>query len=579
MRVVLAQINSTVGALRANADKILAVAREEAGQDATLIAFPELALSGYPPEDLVLKPHFLQDTEAELARLARDLPPQATVVVGAPRRVDSRTFNAAVVFRNGRELAVYHKMLLPNYGVFDEKRLFTPGHEPMVIEVDGLRIGLHICEDSWFIEEPPCQRLAKAGVDAVLNISASPYHRGKLALRERILSRSAHYLNAPLLYCNLVGGQDELVFDGACLALDGQGVLARARQFEEDRLHVELRPTEKRISNDWKGASPRVPTLGTPAPCLRGEIRPALPELAEVYAALVLGLRDYTNKNGFKAVVLGLSGGIDSALVATLAVDALGADRVHAVTLPSMFSSPETLDDAHRVANQLGIPILEIPIKNLHAQYLAELAPLWPGRAPDTTEENLQARIRGNIVMALSNKFGWLVLTTGNKSEMATGYCTLYGDMAGGFAVIKDVPKTLVFELARWRNQQPPPPCAATAGNPSGTADAHVGRALIPVSTLERPPSAELRANQRDQDSLPPYEVLDAILERYVERDEAADVIISAGFDAATVHRVIRLVDLNEYKRRQGAPGIKITPKSFGRDRRLPITNRYGERI
>ena len=463
MHVALAQINSTVGALRANTDHIIVVARAAAADGAELIAFPELALSGYPPEDLVLKPHFLQDVEVELARLARELPRQATVVVGAPRHLDGKTYNTAVVYRGGQEVATYRKMLLPNYGVFDEKRVFAAGDQPAIIEVGGLRFGLHICEDSWFVEEAPCQFMAKAGVDAVLNISASPYHQGKLALRERILTRSAKQIKAPLLYCNLVGGQDELVFDGGSLVAGPDGLLARARQFEEDRLSIEL-------TAEAQSSAPRPLRL-----C--GAIQPALPELAEVYAALTLGLRDYTTKNGFRGVVLGISGGIDSALVAALAVDALGADRVTGITMPSKFSSTETLSDAHLVARNLGIKILEAPIKALHEQYLAELSPLWPGRPPDTTEENLQARIRGNIVMALSNKFGWLVLTTGNKSELATGYCTLYGDMAGGFAVIKDVPKTLVFELARWRNQS-------------------AGREVIPASTIDRPPSAELRADQ-----------------------------------------------------------------------------------
>ncbi len=564
MHVVLAQINSTVGALRANTDHIIVVAKEAAAAGAQLVAFPELALCGYPPEDLVLKPHFLADVEIELARVARELPPQLTAVIGAPRHLDGHTYNTAVVFQGGREVLTYRKMLLPNYGVFDEKRVFAAGTEPAFIEVGGLRIGLHICEDSWFVEEAPCQLLAKAGVDAVLNISASPYHRGKLAVRERILTRAASHIGAPLLYCNLVGGQDELVFDGGSLMVGPEGVLARGKQFTEDRLSIGFtaEAPSTQSSNPWENTSCGVPTLGTSTlrPLrLCGELQPALPDLAEVYAALTLGLRDYTTKNGFKGVVLGISGGIDSALVAALAVDALGADRVTGITMPSKFSSTETLSDAHLVARNLGIKILEAPIKALHEQYLAELSPLWPGRAPDTTEENLQARIRGNIVMALSNKFGWLVLTTGNKSELATGYCTLYGDMAGGFAVIKDVPKTLVFELARWRNQ-------------------NAGREVIPVSTIDRPPTAELRANQKDQDSLPPYDVLDGILERYVERDESARAIVAAGFEEATVRKVIRLVDLNEYKRRQGAPGVKITPKSFGRDRRLPITNRYGER-
>ena len=541
LRIALAQIDAVVGALGANAERIARAAHAAAEAGAEVIVFPELALSGYPPEDLVLKRHFVDDARAAVEALARRLPPSALVIVGTPWPGADRCHNAAVALQGGRIVAVYRKMLLPNYGVFDEKRLFEPGVEPGLVEYGGWRIGLHICEDSWFPAAAPCTALRAARVDCVLNLSASPYHRGKRTQREAVLGDAARACGAPLLYCNLVGGQDELVFDGASMALAADGrLIARARSFAEDSLHVELPAAAAATA-----AAPRV--------------EPAPEGPAEVYAALELGLRDYVEKNGFKKVVVAVSGGIDSALVAMIAVDALGRDRVRAVTMPSQYSSGETLGDAHTLAHNLGVELFEVPIRGLHEAYLADLAKLWPGRGPDTTEENLQARIRGTIIMALSNKFGWLVVTTGNKSEIATGYCTLYGDMAGGFALIKDVPKTLVWELSRWRNAQ-------------------AGRELIPATTIERPPTAELRPGQKDTDSLPPYELLDAILERYVERDQGLAEIVAAGLDAATVERVLRLVDLNEYKRRQGAPGVKITPKAFGRDRRLPITNQYRER-
>ncbi len=564
--LALAQINPTVGALAENARLVLRAAQAAAARGAQVIACPELALSGYPPEDLVLKPHFLADAAAELRKLAAVLPPEPLVIVGFPEAVEGKIFNAAAVLQGGNILATYRKMLLPNYGVFDEKRLFTPGEKPLVIEVAGLRLGLHICEDSWVLHGAPCRRLREAGLDLLLNISASPYHAGKLQQREDALRKTAQHLNAPLAYCNLVGGQDELVFDGASLLLAADGrELARAKQCEEDTLLIaletEAHPAQPRCVPPLDTAQvdvlhiSKLPVGGQAWPALRLET--LHDDVAEVYAALKLGLHDYVEKNRFREVVVALSGGIDSALVAALAVDALGAARVHGITMPSRFSSSETLGDAQLLAQCLGIACRTLPIERLHQTFLDELAPCWPGRAPDATEENLQARIRGNIVMALSNKFGWLVLTTGNKSEIATGYCTLYGDMAGGFAVIKDVPKMLVFELSRWRNRQ--------------------GGVVIPPRIIERPPTAELRANQKDSDSLPEYAVLDPILERYVERDWPAEKIIADGFDAATVRRVIKLVDLNEYKRRQGAPGIKITPKAFSRDRRMPITNQYRE--
>ncbi len=565
--VALAQINVTVGALMPNAAKIIRCAGEAAARGASVIAFPELCLSGYPPEDLILKKHFLEDCEVQLQRLARELPPRALVIVGSPRLTNGRAHNAAVLFHGGRIAGSYSKMSLPNYGVFDEKRVFTAGARAIVIQAGPARLGLHICEDSWDTTEKACADLKSQRLDALVNISASPYHRGKLSLREEALGETAAFLRAPVLYCNLKGGQDELVFDGASLAIGpDRKLIARAKQFAEDMLYIQL-PVRGGKAPSPAARGPRVldlPLVGKEGARVSKDwkhvVQPALDDLAEIYAALKLGLRDYVDKNGFAKVIVALSGGIDSAFVAALAVDALGKKRVVGVTMPSPYSSKGTLGDAGKLARNLDIPFHTVPITRLYDVYLKDLAPLWAGRQPDSTEENIQARIRGNIVMALSNKFEWLVLTTGNKSEFATGYCTLYGDMAGGFAVIKDVPKTLIFELARWRN-------------------AHGPDRPIPESTIERTPSAELRPDQKDSDTLPPYDVLDPILERYVERDLGVDEIIAEGFDPAVVRRVARMVDHNEYKRRQGPPGIKITPKAFGRDRRMPITNLYDERI
>ena len=572
MLAALVQVNFCVGALPANAAKIVRLAREATERGAGLIVFPEMALTGYPPEDLVLKRHFQEDVEAQLVRLAVELPHGPAIVVGAPRADDGCLYNTAVVFQKGEIRGTYRKMLLPNYGVFDEKRLFAPGTQPMILELGRWRMGLHICEDSWLPEDPPCRALRGCGLDVVVNLSASPYHAGKLGQRAATLGHTARTLGVPLLYCNLVGGQDELVFDGGSLALDAAGkIVARAVQFRDAMLFVEIARREMKQEDALPSLSPQPSTrclppalialAPPPAPAAGappGRIEPDLDEDAEIYAALELGLRDYADKNGFSDALVALSGGIDSALVAALAVDTLGAQRVHAITLPSRFSSPETFADALLVAKQLGIVCQTLAIREIVAVFERELAALWPGRAPDVTEENLQARVRGTIAMSLSNKFGWLALSTGNKSELATGYCTLYGDMCGGFAVLKDAPKTLVYRLARWRNRR-------------------AGSALIPERTIARPPTAELRPGQQDSDSLPPYAILDPILERYVEQDQSLDQIVAAGFDPAVVERVIRLVDRNEYKRRQGAPGIKITPKSFGRDRRMPITNLYDE--
>lgn len=517
-------MNPTVGALQENADRMITDVKGAAECGAQLIVFPELSLCGYPPEDLILRPQFIQDCDKQLTRLADKLPKEVFTVVGAPTTDGTGRYNAAVVFHGGEVVGIYRKMLLPNYGVFDEKRVFDAGKKAFTFDAFGKKIGIHICEDSWLPEGAACTALAAERPDLVINLSASPYHRGKRLERKNVFSAAAKKLKTPLLFCNQVGGQDELVFDGGSAAFDADGnVTERAPLFAEFTL-----------TND-------------------SGVFQTLEPIEEIYEALKLGLRDYVEKNGFKKTVVAVSGGIDSALVLTLAVDALGADRVAAVTMPSQYSSNETLSDAGEIAANLGVEFHTLPIFPIFGKFTDELSNVW-NPTPGLAEENLQARIRGTLIMALSNKNGWLVLTTGNKSEFATGYCTLYGDMAGGFAVIKDVPKTLVFDLCRWRNEQ-------------GIA--------IPPSTIERPPSAELRPDQKDSDSLPPYDVLDPILEAYVEKDMGVAEMIAAGFDEAAVRKAVRLVDLSEYKRRQGPPGIKITPKAFGRDRRMPITNRY----
>ncbi|WP_372794659.1 NAD+ synthase [Pontiella sp.] len=537
MITALVQMNPTVGALQSNADLIVSNARKAAEAGAELILFPELALAGYPPEDLILKDHFCNDCALQLERLRKELPPEPFIIIGAPVARDGKKYNAALVFQGSEIIGEYHKMLLPNYGVFDEKRLFEAGTEPLIMNLNGKIVAVHICEDSWDPEGPAVQALENKRIELLINLSASPYHRGKL-LNDRIdvLAQTARKLNTTLLYCNMVGGQDELVFDGASMVFAPDGSrIARAKQFHDDILFYGAQ-AEKQVQ------------LRKEAP---------LPDYQEVYEALKLGLKDYVNKIGFKRVVVALSGGIDSALVLAIAVDALGKDRVASVTMPSQYSSSGTLGDAHEMADLLDIEFHEIPIKGLYDQFSGELSKVWgKDKQPGLAEENLQARIRGNLIMALSNEYGWLVLTTGNKSEMAMGYCTIYGDMAGGFAVIKDVPKTLVFDLCRWRNEQE-------------------GGIVIPPSIIERPPSAELRPDQKDSDSLPPYEVLDPILEDYVENDMGIDSLTAKGYDEAIVRRVIHAVELSEYKRRQSPPGVKITPKSFDRDRRVPIVNRY----
>jgi NAD+ synthase (glutamine-hydrolysing) len=556
MRVALAQIDPTVGDIDGNAAKIAAWIERAAAAGAELTIFPELCVPGYPAEDLYLKRHFIEANRRAVEELARGVGAGQTVLVGFAEPADGsddarRAYNATAVLADGAVRAVYRKNRLPNYAVFDEQRYFVPGTEPLTIAVGGECVGLTICEDVW-VPGSPASTEAEQGATLIANPSGSPYHRGKGHERVEMFAERSRAYGTYFAFCNLVGGQDELVFDGQSLITDPSGKpIARAAQFEEELLLCEIPAT---------------------APA---RIAEPLSDLDEVYEALVLGLRDYVAKNGFRHVGVALSGGIDSALVALLAADAVGPERLSCVVMPSPHSSSETQGDARTIAANLGCELIEIPIEPMMEGYQRSLAKyLQPGQAPaegeeppphnparpsepDLAAENIQARIRGNLMMALSNRHGWLVLTTGNKSEMSVGYATLYGDMAGGFAVIKDVPKGLVYELTRRRNER---------------ADAE----LVPTSVLDRAPSAELRPDQLDSDSLPPYDLLDRILEAYVERDQGREEMIAAGMPATTVDDVIRLVDRSEYKRRQAAPGIRITPRAFGKDRRLPITNRFG---
>jgi NAD+ synthase (glutamine-hydrolysing) len=565
LRVALGQLNMVVGDLAGNTERVLEAmtTAEEAGAD--LVVFPELALTGYPPEDLLLKPGFVADNLEALAKVAAASERCATVVGFVDEGRDLH--NAAAVCAFGQVQGVYHKQLLPNYAVFDEQRYFSPGlGANQLWLIGGVRVGVSICEDAWSPTGPIAEQAA-AGAELVVNINASPYHANRLAERERMLATRAADASCTLVYVNMVGGQDELVFDGASLVLDPTGdLLASAAQFDETLLVVDLdtRPVFRKRLLDPRGRAtapalpittvttePRRPAHGKRLPLTT--VAPLGP-VEEVYRALVLGTRDYVVKNGFHDVVIGLSGGVDSSLVAAIATDALGSDHIHGVSMPSRFSSGHSRDDAALLADRLGIDYRTIAIEPAHAALLDMLAPSFEGREQDLTEENLQSRIRGVVLMALSNKHGWMVLTTGNKSELAVGYSTLYGDTAGGFAVIKDVPKTMVYELCRYRNRE---------------------SEVIPPAVLTKPPSAELRPDQRDDQSLPPYEVLDPILEAYVEGDQTAGELVEAGFDEELVRRIVRLVDLAEYKRRQSPPGVRVTPKAFGKDRRVPITSRY----
>jgi NAD+ synthase (glutamine-hydrolysing) len=559
IRVAACQLNPVVGDLDGNVERVLAAldTAEDAGADVAV--FTELAITGYPPEDLLLKPGFVADNRAALEKVAARTGRCAAVVgfVDAGRDL----YNAAAVCAFGKVQGIYRKRLLPNYLVFDEQRYFAPGSgEIQLFLIAGVRVGISICEDSWSPTGPIAEQAA-AGAELVVNLNASPYYAGRLAERERMLATRAADASCHLVYVNQVGGQDELVFDGASLVLDAAGrVVASAPQFEQAVLitDLEVRPVFRKRLLDPRGRASAAPaevvivsseTAATDAPHTP-VVTPALDPLDEVYSALVLGTRDYVRKNGFADVVIGLSGGIDSSLVACIAVDALGADHVHGVAMPSRYSSAGSESDAEKLATNLNIDFRTVPIELAHAAFTQMLEPSFMGRDEDLTEENLQSRIRGVVLMALSNKLGWLVLTTGNKSELAVGFSTLYGDTAGGFAVIKDVPKTLVYELSRRRS-------------------------AIPEDVITKPPSAELRPDQRDDQSLPPYDILDPILEAYVEDDLTAGELVEAGFDADIVQRVVRLVDIAEYKRRQTPPGVRVTPKAFGKDRRVPITNRY----
>ncbi|MBD2859492.1 NAD+ synthase [Spongiibacter sp. KMU-158] len=535
LKIVMAQLNPTVGDIEGNTDKVLTALVEcVAEHQPHIVLFPELVITGYPPEDLLLRSSLAHRVERALKRVSAAVG-DCHVVLGYPRLLDGELFNAAGVFYRGQLLKEYHKQCLPNYRVFDEKRYFTPGHESLVMDICGVPTAISICEDVW--EQGPTADARKQGAQLMLNLSASPFHAGKQVEREALLAQRAWQGGMPIVYCNLVGGQDELVFDGASMVVSAAGELvSRSPAYQE---------ASQCVTANWDGK-----TLSFD----EGEIEDLPSVLEDIYRTLVLGVRDYVNKNGFKSVVLGLSGGIDSALTLAIAVDALGADRVEAVMMPFRYTSSMSLEDAEAQAAMLGVRYQVISIEPIYESFMASLADEFAGLSADKTEENLQARCRGVLLMAISNKKGALVLTTGNKSEVAVGYSTLYGDMAGGFDVLKDVAKTRVFELSRYRNTVSP---------------------AIPQRVIDRPPSAELAPGQKDEDSLPPYSVLDQVLERYIERDESAETIIAAGFDRDMVYRVLRLVDLNEYKRRQAAIGTRITERGFGRDRRYPITQRW----
>ena len=548
IRIALAQINPTVGGIEGNVLKICDYIRKAREQNSGVVVFPELAITGYPPEDLLLKQHFIDDNLEALSRVIENTKDIAAVV-GFVDRKDNILYNAAAIIRNRKIIGVYHKVFLPNYGVFDEYRYFRAGTETPVYTIDNIKIGVNICEDIWY-PEGPAKYQALAGAEVILNINSSPYHMGKAHLREKMVSERASDNKIVIAYLNTVGGQDELVFDGGSFVVDKAGeIIVRGRQFEEEMIISE-------IVLDGCNASSYSPLK------LRGgrgsyELKRGEGGFEEeVYKALVLGTRDYVIKNDFKQAVIGLSGGIDSALVAAVAVDAIGRENVSGIFMPSPYTSKESREDAYELAKNLGIKIIETPISNIFEVYRESLKMEFKGLPEDKTEENLQARIRGNILMAFSNKFGWLVLTTGNKSEMSVGYATLYGDMAGGFAVIKDVPKTLVYELCKWKNS-------------------NEGRAVIPERVLWKEPSAELKPDQKDTDSLPPYPVLDPVLKAYIEDDKNFDDILSSGCEIECTKKIIQMIDRSEYKRRQSPPGIKITPRAFGRDRRFPITNKY----
>jgi NAD+ synthase (glutamine-hydrolysing) len=558
IRIAQAQINPTVGDFKKNLELIEACLDKARARGAHLVALPELCVCGYPPEDLLLKPQFVKDSAAALSQVAC-MTKGINAVVGFPLCEKGKIYNAAAVLSEGKHLCTYRKLELPNYGVFDEKRYFEPGRGSVVLKLGGARIMITICEDLWVDNNILFDFARQNKLQAALNISCSPFYAGKLDVRRGILAKFAAVLDAPVFYTNLVGGQDELVFDGGSLVMAEDGsIIDLAKRFEEDLLITELEfePAQEELQTGPEDIVVSLPAPPSDRPAPRPREVVELDRLEEIHKALVLGLKDYMSKNGFKKAVLGLSGGIDSALVAALAVEALGAQNVTGVTMPSQFTSSETKGDAELLAEKLGMELLTAPIAGILKSYLDEISPLFGDGPLGVEAENLQARIRGNILMALSNRFGWLVLTTGNKSEVAVGYCTLYGDTAGGFALIKDLPKTLVYELSERINQVNQ-------------------KEMIPRTIITRPPTAELKPDQKDEDSLPPYNLLDPVITAYVEEDKVPAEICAEGHSAQVVEEVARLVDLNEYKRRQAPPGIKITPKAFGKDRRLPITNHY----
>lgn len=576
LRIALAQINTTVGDIDGNAAKVVSCLEQARAVQAEVVLFPELTLAGYPPEDLLLKPGFA----AANWRAVQSLLPHTvglTAIVGFVDRQDD-IFNAAAILHDGQLVRIYHKSLLPNYAVFDEDRYFAKGSTPVLFNLQRYNtdrptcLGVSVCEDIWYPAGPP-EAQAAGGAELLLNISASPYQSGKIQSRERMLATRASDNVAIVAFCNLVGGQDELVFDGSSVIFDERGhLLARGKSFEEDFIVADVNPgnvfrqrlrdprrRKDALTEVYAGTFDKIslPAVKPPTAPIRPRsslINPTIDPVEEIYRALVLATRDYVQKNGFKRVVLGLSGGIDSSIVATIAADALGPENVVGVSMPSRYSSDHSKSDAAELAERLGIEYLTIAIEPVYKAYLEILTQAFAGSKPDIAEENLQSRTRGNTLMALSNKFGWLVLTTGNKSEMAVGYATIYGDMAGGFAVIKDVPKTMVYQLCRYRNKI---------------------SYVVPENVLTKPPSAELRPDQKDTDSLPEYDILDGILTGYIEEELSPAELVALGYDQATVERIVRLVDRNEYKRRQAPPGPKITSKAFGKDRRLPITNRY----
>jgi NAD+ synthase (glutamine-hydrolysing) len=557
VRIALGQINSTVGDLKGNSEKILLYIDSALEKQADIIVFPELALTGYPPEDLLLKPHFIDENIIYLKKIISNTG-NIIVVLGFAYKDREGVYNSAAIIHNKKLVYKYYKMHLPNYGVFDEKRYFKPGNSNVLLKPKDFSFSVNICEDIWVPEDALARNICRAS-QFLINISASPYHVGKMRERREILSSKAAQFKMPIVYCNLVGGQDELIFDGRSSIIEKDGKLSlETEAFKEDLTVFDLtlpRKTEK-----------RVPSVSIPCRIkkkiseIKAPKRQRLDKHEEIYAALVLGVNDYVRKNGFQKVAFGLSGGIDSALVACIAVDALGKHNILALSMPSRYSSAETQHDAETLARNLGIRCVKIPIDGIFDAYLHALQPHFKGMNPDIAEENIQARIRGNILMAFSNKFGYLILNTGNKSETSIGYCTLYGDMAGGFAVIKDVPKKIIYELAEYKNKKEQ-------------------RDIVPQSVFKRPPSAELRPGQKDEDTIPPYHILDRVIDLYVEQNLSFKNIVKEIKDENVVRRILHMIDMNEYKRRQAAPGIKITPRAFGRDRRMPITNKFKEAL